>query len=337
MKQRSVVLSISLGCLLVAGLLLMTGPRAKANCGVCGEKGTQARAVFAGTGHSLSKDPAAAGAEAAKEAKAGLGGKKAKVVLVFDSDDVGGGLENKQKVLDAVAKEFDASIIYGCSAYNSITEASNYATVGVVALAGDIRADACLAKLEGKDYAGCGKNIGKGIQGAVKKAGDKGKFLILIGDCHVPKNDELVKGVCGVLGKNFPVAGGAAKDGLAYCRGKVVPKSNLGLLLSGDFTCGFSTRKGNTGPEVIAAAGEAFTEAIGKEKDHAIALFAFDCGGRRGSMGKDRPKELVEMKKVAGKAPIIGFYGSGEIGPARTGEEPKGVGYHIVTVSLMAK
>ena len=54
-------------------------------------------------------------------------------------------------------------------------------------------------------------------------------------------------------------------------------------------------------------------------------------------MGKDRPKELAEMKKVVGEAPIIGFYGSGETGPAATGAAPKGVGYHIVTVALLAK
>ncbi|MGB2820231.1 MAG: FIST C-terminal domain-containing protein, partial [Phycisphaerae bacterium] len=174
-----------------------------------------------------------------------------------------------------------------------------------------------------------------------EKAGEKGKVLILIGDCHVPANDKLVKGVCGVLGEKFPVAGGAAKGGLTYCKGKVVPKANLGLLLSGDFKCGFSAKKAPGGKpkpmEVVNTTGEAFKQAVGDNRDQVMVVLAFDCGGRRGQMGKDRPKELAEMKKVVGKAPIIGFYGSGETGPASTGAAPKGVGYHIVTVALLAK
>ncbi len=344
MKHRNVVLSICAIGVLVAGLSMMAAGRASGECGACGAGGAEgsvAKAVVAGTGHSDSKDPAAAGAEAAGKAKAALGNQKAKVVLVFDSDEIGSKPADKQKVLDAVAAVFDASIIYGCSAYNSITEASNYATVGVVALGGKVRADACLAKLEGKDHAGCGKAIGEGIKPAVEKAGGKGKVLILIGDCHVPANDKLVKGVCGVLGEKFPVAGGAAKGGLTYCKGKVVRKSNLGLLLSGDFQCGFSAKQAPGGTpkpmEVVNATAEAFKQAVGDNRNRVLVALAFDCGGRRGQMGKERPKELAGMKKVVGKAPIIGFYGSGETGPASTGAAPRGVGYHIIAVALLAK
>ena len=55
-------------------------------------------------------------------------------------------------------------------------------------------------------------------------------------------------------------------------------------------------------------------------------------------MGKDRPEELKVMQKVVGpKMPIIGFYGSGEMGPKACGKPSKGVGYHISACAIINK
>ncbi|HUS90425.1 MAG TPA: FIST C-terminal domain-containing protein [Phycisphaerae bacterium] len=292
--------------------------------------------IVVACGHSEKKDPAGAGAEAAEQAKAALKGAEAKVVLVFDS--LGGKAEIKQKMLDAIAKSFDASKLYGCSSYNAITPQGGSGMVGVLALAGAIKADAALADLTGGHEA-CGKKIGEAIQPAVEKTQGKGRLLVLIGDCHVPKNNDVVKGVCGVLGEKFPVAGGAAMGGFTYCKGKVALQSNLGLLLSGDFTCSFSLKgaKGKEPMDVVNAAGEAFRQAIGEKTDDLVMVFAFDCGGRRGQMGKDRPKELELMKAAAGTAPIFGFYGSGETGPPDNDSPSRGVGYHICACAIRKK
>ena len=292
--------------------------------------------VVVACGHSEKTDAAAAGSEAAKQAKAALKGTAAKVVLVFDS--IGGKADAKQKILDAIAKSFDASIIYGCSSYNAITPVGGSATVGVLALGGAVRADAALANLDGGHEA-CGKKIGEALKDAEAKTKNRGRVLVLIGDCHVPANDKVVKGVCGVLGEKFPVAGGAAMGGWTYCKGKVVPKSNLGLLISGEFRCSFSLKKakGNKPMDVVNAAGVAFREAIGKDKDKLALVFAFDCGGRRGQMGKDRPKELKLMKDAAGAAPVFGFYGSGETGPPDNDSAPRGVGFHICACAVIGK
>ena len=68
-------------------------------------------------------------------------------------------------------------------------------------------------------------------------------------------------------------------------------------------------------------------------------MLVFDCGGRRGALDKQkiRGDELAAMKAVAGKAPIFGFYGSGETGPMKTGEAAVGVGYHIFVCAICAK
>lgn len=159
----------------------------------------------------------------------------------------------------------------------------------------------------------------------------------------MPADDKVVKGICGVLGEKFPVIGGAATDGIVYCKGKVVGKAkNLGILITGEFTIGCSTL--NEGPpdvhknKVVAAAGQAFKNAVGDDKDKVVMMFAFDCGGRRNNMGKDRPDELKVMQAVVGKEmPIIGFYGSGEIGPKDNDSPSKGVGFHISACALKTK
>ena len=281
-----------------------------------------AAAMTIGVGHSELKDAAKAGEEAATQAKAALKDAKANVVLVFDC--VGGGPKGKQAMLDAVAKRFDASIIYGCSAYNAITRVSPSGTVGVLALGG-VHVDAALSNLDGGHEA-CGERIGEALKGAAEKTKDRGQLLVLIGDCHFPINQKLINGVCAVLGEKFPISGGAAQGGLTYCKGKVHTKSNLGLLISGEFTCGFAIKKAKTTKpmDVVNAAGDAFGRAIGDGKDKLLMVFAFDCGGRRGQMKDKRPLEVVQMKAAAGAVPIFGFYGSGETGRDGNDDLPAG-------------
>ncbi len=313
----------------MVGLLVMAAGIASA--------GAAEKTVQAGTGYSIEKDAQKAGTEAAKKAKAALGKQEAKVVIVFGLNKL-----DHKKILEGVNSVFDKSIVYGCSAYNAITEEGNNGSVGVLALAGKITVTTAIADVEKKDYEACGKKIGEALKEAAQ-AKDTGKLLIAIGDCHVPADDKVVKGICGVLGEKFPVIGGAATDGIVYSKGKVVGKAkNLGILITGEFTIGCSTL--NAGPpdvhknKVVAAAGQAFKNAVGDDKDKVVMVFAFDCGGRRNNMGKDRPDELKVMQAVVGKEmPIIGFYGSGEIGPKDNDSPSKGVGFHIAACALKTK
>jgi hypothetical protein len=290
--------------------------------------------VSAGNGLSGLKDPKLAATEAAMEAKAALGSKEAKVVLVFDS--LKKNVEVKEQLLEGIGSVFDLSLVYGCSSYSPLTQKDNKGTVGVLAIGGDIQVATAVANLD-KGFEQCGRQIAESIE----KSGiseRKGQVMLLFGSCHVPSNDKLVNGVKEVLGENFPIVGGAASSGEhVYYQGKIVPKSNVGILLAGDFKCSFSTKKDNSPEGLISSAGDAFEEAIGPNKDNVIMTFAFDCGGRRGKMGDNLPKELVAMKKVAGESPIFGFYGSGEIGPEDNNSPTKGVGYHLAVCSIKSK
>ena len=336
--MKKVIITGIVVCMAVAMLLSVTATPAEAACGACGAAGkkTHSHAVEAGTGYSTLEDPQKAGVEAATKAKKNIGKTKPKLVLVF------GMAKNfdQAKALEGVTSIFDASLVYGCGGYNTISEEGNAGTVSVLALGGEIAVTPVLAG--DKDLSAAGKKIGEGL----KKASEvkaSGKVVILIGDCHVPANDKVVKGISSVIGEKIPVVGAAAMGGMTYCKGKTAGKGkNIGILITGNFTVGCSTL--HKGPKevhpnpLVAAAGQAFKDAVGDNLKHTAVVFAFDCGGRRGRMGKDRPEELKAMQKVVGtKMPLIGFYGSGEMGPKACGQPSKGVGYHISACALINK
>ena len=289
-------------------------------------------AMTVGVGHSELVGGAAAGDEAARQAKTALKGSQADVVLVFDC--IEGKATAKQAMLDAVCKHFDASKVHGCGAYNAITPTGPSGRVGVLALSG-VQADVALSNLDGGHQA-CGERIGEALRPAARKTKESGQLLVLVGACHYPINQKLVNGVCSVLGRQFPVSGGAAKGDLTYCRGKVHANSNVGVLISGPFSCGFAIKKAATTEpmDVVNQAGLAFRQAIGDRKNDLEMVFAFDCGGRRGQMKDKRPLEVAQMTEAAGTAPVFGFYGSGETGRDGNKAPPQGVGYHICVAAL---
>lgn len=305
----------------IAGLLILSGSARAAD----------ATKLVVGTGLSQAADPKEAGTEAAKKALAALGGQPAKIVIFFHNNGAKG-------CLDGINSVFDPAIVYGANSYDPITQDGNTGKVGVLALGGNIEIDTAMAKLEANNFADCGKQIGDALKAASEKK-VKGRLMLLFGECHVPNNDALTKGVCGVLGEKFPVIGGAAHIP-AYFKGKALEgKHNMGLLISGDFSTGLAIRNADAKDKAatIACAGEAFKEAIGDKKDKVALMFAMDCGGRRGTMGAEIPQELAAMKAVCGTVPIFGFYGSGETGHKNNTAPSCGVGYSIVACAVIVE
>lgn len=281
-----------------------------------------------GTGMSAADDPEAAGAEAAKKALAELKGATPRLVMLFDN------VNDKQKLLKGVSSIFPADLIYGCSAYAPITAEGNEGKVGVLALAG-IDVTAAMASAAAGHEA-CGKEIGTQLKDVQVPAG-KGKLMILFGNCHIYTNRELVKGAQAVLGETFPIVGGAAEgDKPVYFKGKVQKNTNVGLLLSGNFATRTSLQgnKGEGADVAIATAGVAAKEVVGADKDKTLMVFAFDCGGRRGWLGKQVPKELDAMKATTGDLPLFGWYGSGEIGINPNGKS-SGEGFHLSMCAIL--
>lgn len=297
---------------------------------------TDAPAIEVGVGCSDAKDANTAGAEAAEAAKKALGEADAKLVLIYHGSDL---LDGRTSLLEGVNAVFDSSVVYGCSGYAPLSHVGDDSGVAVLALGGDIQVATAVSKTTGEleDFT-CGRRIGQKLK---TNAPDDtaGRVVLLFGDCHVPRNDQVAKGVNSVLGNGVPVIGGAAFKGVSYAAGAAVESSNIGILICGDFTCDVSLQQDNSPDGLVASARKAFEEAIGEDGEKLELVFAYDCGGRRASMLEhgNFPAELRAMKEVAGDKPFFGFFGSGEIGCKSVTSTPCGVGHHISTCAIKAR
>lgn len=303
--------------------------------GACGLPARAAGKLAVGAGASMAQEPKAAGEEAAKKARAALGEAEPKLVLVHYNGPL---IPKAAAVVEGVAGVFPKQIIYGCGAYAALAGESNDAAVAVLALGGDVAVSAAVAATAGpKDDADCGRKLGEALKDAA--AAGPGKVLILFGACHIPRNDQVVRGICGVLGEAFPIVGAAAFRDDIVARGELVKGSNVAILLTGPFACGFGLAKDMSPEGLISSARDTVKAALGEKRDKAALLLVFDCGGRRGEMQKNKTfgKELEAMKEAAGGVPLFGFYASGEMGCTTVGAPPKGVGYHIAACAILAE
>jgi hypothetical protein len=281
--------------------------------------------VTMGTGLSTEADAAKAGKAAAEQARKALGDTAARLVLVFDSYPKG----DKAKLLEGVAAVFDKTLIHGCSAEGPITEHGNPKgrSVGVCAIGGDIEVAAACSPTIAKDHKAAGEAIGKALP---KMA--NAKVVLLFGNCHIPSNKPLVEGVQSVRGKRVPIIGGSSGGPStdAYYQGEVRSDVAVGILLGGDFHLTVAARPGRKdNDEVIRTAVEATkTAKAGLGTKPALGIY-FECAGRRRKIQK-LSDELDALQDVLGKdLPLIGFYGTGEMGPGQGGV-CTGFGYHAV-------
>lgn len=290
----------------------------------------------------------AGGKAAAEQAKVALKDKPAKLVLVFDCSDLtfDPRFEKMTAMIKGITSVFDAQIVYGCSGYGAITATRDYA-LAVLALAGDdLTVAAAMTPVDKGQYAAqqpVGKTLGETLKPAYDAAVKKrGRLLLLFGACHVDANNRLIEGVKSVLGEDCPITGGSANrmmmEGI-YFEGKVQPSlTDVGVLLSGDFTCNFALVGDNTSAEtVLKTATQAFEQVSGADKSRNQLYLVFGCPTRAQTLTKENVapvKEREAMKAVAGDVPIFGLVGSGENGKVDNRTPAKGVGSSLAVVAI---
>jgi len=282
------------------------------------------------TGFSAGKDLLVDGRTAAETAKKALNGQEAKLVFV----SVVCPKEVKpEELLNGVYEVFDRAIVYGSCNSGIISKDGVQTTgVGVLAVGGNISVAASMADLAGK-AADAGAKIGEDIKKANLPT-DKTRLMLLVGNAHWPKNNDITKGVLSVLGESLPVIGSAADAPKhVFFQGKASENAAIGILLAGEFTCGFGMETATDKKDVaavIAAAEKSAANAVAAKGKPDFVL-AFDCGGRfraLNSAGK-LGEELAAVKRSVGEAPIFGFYGQGEVGKKDAASVSFGNGYHI--------
>ncbi|MCP4375902.1 MAG: hypothetical protein GY794_06985, partial [bacterium] len=166
------------------------------------------------------------------------------------------------------------------------------------------------------------------LAGKLTKKADS-QLLIAIPDAHSPKNQLFMNGLQEVVGKDFPITGGSISknDGetFLYYRGELFGDGAIAIMLSGNFKVAMAGRQAKTNDAVIATAKDGSAEALKALGAKPIAMFAFDCAGRKGKLD-NLGDELKAFQDAAGKdITLFGCYCAGEFGPADVKEKTPGV------------
>jgi hypothetical protein len=286
--------------------------------------------IVAASGLSTEADPAAAGKAAAEQAKKALGEKAAKLVLVFECFP----RPDKAKVLEGVASVFDKGIVHGCSGEGPVTTHGNPTgkSCGLLAIGGDIEVAAGVTPKIGGQYT----EAGEALANALPKMANA-KLMVLFGNCHIPANKALVEGIQKVLGKELTIIGGAASgpSSDSFYQGEVKDDVAVGILIGGDVKVAAVSATGHKDAEEMIGSAVGATkgavEGLQKLQAKPSVAFLFECRGRLDALKKTgkMSDELVALQEVLGKdLPLIGFYGSGEMGLEKG--VCTGFGYHAV-------
>ena len=298
------------------------------------------------------EDPYAAGEAAAEALRKQLGTTEPHVVLLSECFDEP---RLKRRALRGVASVFPREIIFGSATYGSFaqTGCSDADSVCLVAIGGSGISVATALEtglgtatlLPGEDDARIKELLnaaGERLARRVPRT-PQDKLLIVLADAHSPKNAPLVEGVQKEVGSDFAITGGCANKNAGqtyiYYQGRMLQDSALAVVLAGDFKVALSGRMAKENAKVIASAKEGAAEALKKLGGKPLAVFAFNCAGRKGKLNNIQD-ELAAMQQALGKdLPLFGCYCAGEIGPAdladkKPGVLSSGVGWHVIFTIL---
>jgi len=194
-----------------------------------------------GVGTSAAADSRRAGSDAAAEA---LAGREARLLIVFCSDSY-----ELDELLAGINARSNRAPLIGCSTAGEIaTSGPRDASVVVVAFGGDgFWAQTALA--EGAST--CLREAGAHVAACFDAVGSQPeRALILLSDGLAGDQQEIVRGVYGVLGAEIPLVGGCAGDGLKMkatyqlFNDRVLTDSVVAAALASDSPLGIGVRHG---------------------------------------------------------------------------------------------
>lgn len=264
--------------------------------------------TFIGVGFSKERDPFTASRDATLLAKLQLKQEKIDLILVFTSiryaDD---------EIIRGIIQVVEDSSIIGCSSAGLIlSEGVEKEGVLILALKStEIRFGLGLCEdiISGQERL-CGNEVART---AIKNfASYKRHLFMLISDGLIKNSSELIMGVQEILGKSFPLIGGASSDNLSfsktyqYFQNRVLTNSAAGILWGGDMSFGLGIKHGwrPLGKPRIATDTEG---NIIKKIDHHPAIRIYEE-----YFGKDT--QDLHSNKLASMAILypLGIYIAGE-------------------------
>ncbi len=315
--------------------------------------GITSRAIAAGdlvirTVAVRNEDPAAAGKEAAAKLREAMGQTPLKAVIVSECFE---DRDNKAALLAALSSSLPKEIIFGAATYGSFTQkgCTDFDSVCLMGLGGEgISVNAQLARELGtakltvdKDKELIAERLHKAGASLANSLGrtDRDRLLLVLADAHSPKNQFLMEGLQLVLGNSFPITGGCANKNagqtFVYFRGELHDDSAVAIMLSGDFRAALAGRQANVNDLVISTARDAAKEVLKSASGEPVAVFAFNCAGRRSKL-KKYEDELQAIQDSLGKqTELFGCYCAGEMGPVDDPQQRAkalcgGAGWHVM-------
>jgi hypothetical protein len=163
--------------------------------------------------------------------------------------------------------------------------------------------------------------------------------MLLVGDCHLTENIDLVNGIKSVLGNRHPIIGGVTYSYVV--EGNIVPTaSNMAILVWGGFDLSFGLQSALEGdrsvPLLLEHAHEAMSQALAGNNAVPELVVTFDCNGRYGLLNNGNNLELEAdtiLSALGEGIPLAGNYTDGEMG---TGADnvPIGTGYSVSVVAI---
>ncbi|PIQ82572.1 MAG: hypothetical protein COV76_02965 [Candidatus Omnitrophica bacterium CG11_big_fil_rev_8_21_14_0_20_64_10] len=201
-------------------------------------------ATWVGIGQSKRPDSLQAGKEAAGQALEKIGQQRPDLVLVFASVRF-----EQEALLKGVTSITQDAPMAGCS------------TAGEILSAGPSRRSVVVMAIR-SDTLSTSVGIGAGVGDQPLTAGHDAAFsasqsklsaphvFLSFSDGLTGNGAEVMRGIQEVLGRSFPIVGGAAADDFAfkktyqYFNGKVYTDAAVGVLLAGPISIGIGTRHG---------------------------------------------------------------------------------------------
>jgi hypothetical protein len=230
-----------------------------------------------GVGRSSATDSAAAGVESAMAA---IGGREAKLVLVFSSV-----VHDLPAVLAGINEVSGHAPLIGCSSHGEIGAGGpRDASVIVAALGGP---GFSIATAAAAGVAGRQREAGAEIAACVSEVEERPfRVLVLLTDGLVPDQEEILRGVYGVVGASVPVFGGAAADQWTmdatwqFCGDEVLSGAAVGAVIASDAPLGIGIGHGwrKVGePMIVTSAANGHVHTLDDRPALDVYLSRFDA------------------------------------------------------------
>lgn len=161
------------------------------------------------------------------------------------------------------------------------------------------------------------------------------RAVLVLADCHSPRNQFLVDGLQSVYGKNLPLAGGSVNKNVGFSwlgyDGALVTDSAVLIALDGAVKVHQFGEQARDNAAVLKTAENTAAVLRGQVKTGLVGGLFFDCAGRKGKLESIEEEQAAVLKGMGDGVPFFGVWCAGEIGCADdSAGVPVGRGWHIM-------